>query len=74
MKSIREEMADSLRRVNAAYSRLRDPESVDIFEAEWMALRSAVDVAVADGDDRAARKAIKAWERHALDEFTRAEG
>ena len=70
--SVNNLLAATVRRVNARYSQLEDPEHVDVFTDRWIALEREVDTAVAAGDDLAAEKAIRAWEHHALKTFEEA--
>lgn len=63
-------LATAVRRVNARYAQVEDPESIDIFTDRWRHLERQVDTALAAGDDLAAERAIRAWEHHALVTFT----
>ncbi len=63
-------LAATVRRVNARYNKLENPEQVDIFSDRWRELERKVDTAMAAGDEQAAKEAIRAWEYHALLTFT----
>lgn len=65
-------LAAAVRRVNARYSQVDDPESLDVFTDRWISLEREVDTALAAGDDLEAEKAIRAWEHHCLKVFTEA--
>lgn len=72
MTSIRTTFADAIRRVNAAYRQLPDPDSYDLFTPELVQLEAELETAWAAGDEPATRRAINAWETGHLEAFRKA--
>lgn len=73
MKSISAELADCLRLLNARYCELTDRDAVSFDDQHLAELESRVGVAMAAGDDPAARGAIREWRAAWLAEFARAD-
>lgn len=72
MKTVRAELADALRILNARYRELPNPEIVDLFTDEILDLETQIGAALAAGDDPAARRAIRLWRDRHLTNFQKA--
>lgn len=72
MTSIRTTFADAIRRVNAAYNQLPDPDTFDLFTPELLELEAELETAWAAGDQDATLHAIKAWETGHLEALRKA--
>lgn len=74
MKSVRAELADAVRALNAAYRRLPDPEAVDLFGDDLLELEAAIGREMLAGNDPAARLAIRTWRNRHLTNFKKTGG
>lgn len=72
MISVNSRLALAIRRANAAYRQVPDPDLIDPFTVEYRRLEGEIDTAMTCGDDLAAYRAIEAWEAHCLDAFKKA--
>lgn len=72
MISVNSRLALAIRRLNAEYAKLPDPDSVEVFTDDFIRLEGAIDLALAAGDDPAAFAAIQRWESECLRIFTEA--
>lgn len=72
MKTVRTELADALRLLNARFRELPNPENLDLFTDEILDLERQIGAALATGEDHAARQAIRLWRDRHLANFQEA--
>lgn len=59
-------LSEAMARVASLYAQVPEQRWPDVNGEQWAALEASVDRACDEGSEEEARRAIEAWERHAL--------